>query len=109
MMKMLFTPLNISLAFISSYFTAKSPFQALQWVMLVYIAVASYAVLYLAQTFPHKEDIGMGTFIHVSVVALLMNLIATFDMVAQFGFIMSITDKRIAGIHVTFLACMFNF
>jgi len=109
MMKMLFTPLNISLAFISSYFTAKSPFQALAWVQIIHITVASYSILYLAQNFPAKEDIGMGTFIHVSVVALIMNLISTFDMVAQFGFIMSITDKRIAGIHVTFMACMYNF
>ena len=46
--------------------------------------------------------------LHVSGYMLILNLVQTFTMVSTFGFFMACTDKRISGIHVTFLACMSN-
>lgn len=107
-MKLLFTPLNIMLAFFSSSLTAKVPFVAVRTSYIIEILLNAYGIFFIAGRFPAKEDINNGTIMHVSVYLLGLNLIQTFNMVSTFAFLMKITDKRISGIHVTFLACMYN-
>lgn len=58
--------------------------------------------------FPARDQIGTGTVIHVSIYMFLLNLLETFTMVCTFAFVLPITDTRISGIHVTFMACLCN-
>lgn len=108
LLRLLFTPLNIALAFISSRLSAKEPFKAIRYSFLGEIFLNAYAIFVIAGTFPPKEEIWTGTILHVSAYMLVLNLVQTFTMVSTFGFFMACTDKRVSGIHVTFLACMFN-
>ena len=108
LMRLLFTPLNIMLAFFSGYLTSKMPFRALRLAILFDMLLNAYGIFCIIGTFPEKDQITNATILNVSVFSLLMNLIQTFEMVSTFAFIMQITDKRISGIHVTFLACLTN-
>lgn len=108
LMKVLFTPLNIVLAFFSSYLTARTPFYGLRLANMAEILLNAYGIFVIAGTFPAREDISNGDILHVSTYLLLGNLLSTFNMVTTFAFIMPITDKRISGVHVTFMACLTN-
>jgi hypothetical protein len=107
-MKLWFTPLNILLAFFSSSLTAKMPFVAVRTALISEILLNAYGVFVIAGRFPAKENISSWDIMHVSAYMLGLNLLQTFSMVSTFAFFMKITDKRISGIHITFLACLFN-
>lgn len=108
LMSVFFTPMNIVLAFTSSFFVAQMPFRALRLAYLVEIIVSVYAVFVIAGMFPEKEQITSYTILHVGCYFLIRDLLSTFQQVTTFAFILSVADKRISGIHVTFMACMTN-
>jgi len=88
LIRLLFTPLNIVLAFFSSYLTAKAPFKAIRLAYAADMLVNAYGILVLAGTFPARDKISNLTVIHVSIYMLVVNLIQTFEMVSTFAFVM---------------------
>ena len=50
----------------------------------------------------------MYTTIHVTIVAMISDLVSNFEYVTAFGILMKYTDKRISGIHVTSFAAITN-
>lgn len=62
-------------------------------------------------TFPKEqtEQQSMSNLTHVAVVTLLTELSGNLWFVTLFAIIFKITDKRIAGIHITLLASLTNF
>jgi len=55
LMRLLFTPLNIVLAFFSGFFTSKMPFRALRLAILFDILLNAYGMFYIIGTFPEKD------------------------------------------------------
>lgn len=45
---------------------------------------------------------------HVTVYFMIRKLLSTFEQVTTFAFTLSVADKRISGIYVTFFACCTN-
>lgn len=57
MMNILFSPLNIVLAFLSRYFITKNPFRTMAYATLLQMGVSAYAIFYIIGTFPQKDQI----------------------------------------------------
>jgi hypothetical protein len=105
-MKLLFTPLNIALAFLSSFLVSNRPIRAILFAMMTEIALNAYGIFVIAGLWP--EQVTNKTILHVSVYMIVLNLVQTFSFVSTFAFIMQNVDKRVSGIHLTFMACMIN-
>ena len=102
------TPLNILFAVISGYLASSKPFVIHSTAVFIEMALNTYGVLVLLQTFPAVGDITFYTTAHVTILTLLNDLVSNFVYVAEFAILMKYTDKRISGIHVTVLAAMSN-
>ena len=103
------TPLNICFSLYVGYLASKSPIKCITYSLIFNILSSTYAVLYMFQYFPTKEEISNLTIVHVAFVNCMMSFNYNFGYVADFGMIMKVTDKRISGIHVTVLAAISNF
>ena len=88
LMQVFFTPMNILLAFLSGYLTAKAPFRALMIAYSVDILLSAYSIFVLVGTFPAANAISNLTVTHVGAYFVVRNLLSTFETVSTFAFIL---------------------
>jgi len=109
--KMVSAPANIVCSIVSSYLSSEKPFTYIFYTTIACICVSSYSILVLCYNFPTDEETQQdrSTIMHYSVVSLMNDLVQNFWFVITFALIAQITDKRIAGIHITLLVSFTNF
>ena len=72
--KVVCTPLNIMFAFVSGYLSSSQPFVYQSYNLLALILLSTYSILVLLGTFPAADEISQGTYIHVTLVLFLTDL-----------------------------------
>ena len=108
MIQVVCTPLNILFAFMASYLASGKPYAIHSTAIFIEMALNTYGVLVLLQTFPPVEEISIYTTMHVTILTLLNELVSNFVFVTEFAILMANTDKRISALHVTVLGSMSN-
>ena len=105
--KVVCTPLNIAVAFLTGGMAGKNPFKFHFTMLLVMSLLASYSVLVMLGTFPQEQT--LWTYLHVVLVFFLKDLAENLEFTVMFSILMQRTDQRISGVHVTAMAMISNF
>jgi len=108
--KIISVPANFVVTFLSSFLSRERPFALMVNITLLCIFLSCYSIFVLIGTFP-TEQADQQTYkhiAHVGAVTLLTELAGNLWFVTLFAIIFKITDKRIAGIHITLMASLTN-
>ena len=108
MIKVAIMPLSIVFMIYSGYLSKDKPFITQSWALLIGILLNGYSVLVILNTFPDKDNITMWTTAHVTILQVLKDFSSGFGYVSAYSLFFQLTDKRIAGLHVTLLAAIDN-
>lgn len=103
-------PVNIIVSILSGYFTALNPFTFLYRCTVACVLISSYSVLVLLFFFPKdpQEQLSNVNLFHMVVVTLLNEISNCFHFTCLNAIVLVIADKRIAGMHITFMTSANN-
>lgn len=104
-------PVNILVSILSGYFTAQNPFTFLYRCTVACVLISSYSVLVLLYFFPKdpQEQLSNFNMFHMVVVTLLNEISNCFHFTCLNAIVLVIADKRIAGMHITFMTSANNY
>lgn len=107
--KTILIPFNLFLPFVTSLFSQERPFALMVNMNIVGTIIYSYCMFAL-YTFPTEQEAQQSfwNLFHYAVCQIAQDLTGNLRFVTLFAILFKITDKRIAGIHITLMASLTN-